>query len=48
MSEDGLEVELESTCSKQALIDLLESTIKGIKAATIKKAKIKMEIKQLE
>lgn len=48
MSEDKLEVELDSTCSKEALIDLLESTIEGVKAAKAKKLKIKMEIKQLE
>jgi len=48
MSEDKLEIELTSTCSKQALIELLESTIEGVKAAEAKKLKIKMEIKQLE
>lgn len=47
MSEDKLEIELRSTCSKEALIDLLESTLEGIKASEAKKLKIRMEIKQL-
>ena len=47
MRGDKLEIELRSTCSKDALIDLLESTIEGVKATEAKKLKIRMEIKQL-
>jgi len=48
LSEDNLEIELKSTCSKEALTELLESTLEIIKAAEAKKFKIKMEINQLE
>lgn len=48
MSEDKLEIDLKSTCSKEALSELLVSTIEGVRRSDAKKLKIKMEIRQLE